>query len=142
MRQVHPHPLWIGNRGDLRQPRAITAAGISFLIDLAIDEPIPSLSRELAFARFPLEDGVGNEPWLLRMAIDACALALRQQQTVMVMCSAGMSRSPAIAAAALSLHTGQPAPSCLALVTAGGGDVSPGLWGKILHVLSNSPDHP
>ncbi len=135
MRQVPGYPVWIGHRGDLRDPRSISAAGISFLVDLAIDEPVPQVSRELAFARFPLYDGAGNEAWLVRAAIDTCVFALRSNQTLMVMCSSGLSRSPSIAAAAISVHYSLPPGECLKLTTAECGDVSPSFWAKAIEVL-------
>lgn len=135
MRRIPGYPVWIGHRGDLLAQKAINAAGISFLVDLAIDEPVPQVSRELTFARFPLYDGAGNEAWLVRAAIDTCVLALRNNQNLMVMCSSGLSRSPSIAAAAISLYSGEDPAKCLRLTTAECGDVSPGLWTKILEVL-------
>ncbi len=135
MRKVPGYPVWIGHRGDLRDPRSIGSAGISFLVDLAIDEPVPPVSRELALARFPLYDGAGNEVWLLRAAIDTCVLALRNDQNLMVMCSSGLSRSPSISAAAISIYSGETPGKCLQLTTANCGDVSPALWAKILEVL-------
>ena len=135
MRQVSPHLLWIGHRGDLRDLGRIREAGIDCLIDLAIDEPPPTIGHELAFARFPLMDGGGNERWLVRAAIDTCETILRSGRSVMVVCSSGMSRSPSIAAAALSVYTGRPPAACLLEVLGGSGDVSPSMWGQVLQAL-------
>lgn len=108
-------------------------------MDLAIDEPLPGVSRERAFARFPLYDGGGNEPWIIRAAIETAVHALRNGQTVMIACSAGMSRSPAIAAAVLSVFTGRPPQDCLVEVARGKADVSPALWAQVLAALGDAP---
>jgi hypothetical protein len=55
----------------------------------------------------------------------------------LVFCSGGMSRSPAIAAGALSLLTGKPAPECLRTVVSGApADLSPGLWSQVEDLLA------
>lgn len=137
MRRIAPHTLWIGSRADLRTPRSIAEAGVTLLVDLAIEETIPSLSRELAFARFPLYDGAGNDRWLISTAITTCVAALGHGQTVLIICSAGLSRSPAIAAAVLAVRAQRPASECLAHVAAGHGDVSPSLWGSVQRALAD-----
>src|SRR5688500_1244777 len=102
MRQVASYPLWVGNRGDVRDFRDIFQAGIVALIDLALNEPPVPVPRELVYGRFPLIDGSDNPPWLLRAAVDTTAHLLRSGVSTLVICSAGISRSPAVAAAALA----------------------------------------
>lgn len=58
-----------------------------------------------------LTDGPGNEPWMIRLAIDTVLLAIDKadgtDENVLVHCIAGRSRSPYIAARALELfHVG------------------------------------
>ena len=105
------------------------------LVDVALDEPPPGVSRERAFARFPLHDGGGNPDWMIAGAIWTCVHGLRAGQTVMVACSAGMSRSPAIASAVVAVITGRPAGVCLTEVCAGKADVSPALWAQVERVV-------
>jgi protein-tyrosine phosphatase len=111
-------------------------AGICALVDLALNEPPLFVPRDLVYCRFPLLDGPDTPPWVVQSAIETvCSLAHRGVATL-VFCSAGMSRSPAILAAAISLLTGRCAEECLSEVAhSGPADVDPGLWQEITAVL-------
>ena len=136
MRRVSNYPLWIGHALDPLDLRAVHAAGIEALIDLAINEPVPQLTRELIYCRFPIVDGSGNCPELLRLAVQTTAKLIRTATPTLIFCSAGMSRSPAIAAAALALATGRPAMDCLAeLFVDAPRDLSAALWQDLLNVI-------
>jgi protein-tyrosine phosphatase len=129
MRQILPHLLWLGHAGDGRDLRRVLVAGIEALVDLAREEPPLATHRELIYCRVPLEDGTGNPPALLRLAIRTAADLLAARVPTLVFCGAGMSRTPAVAAAALAVHLRQPPEECLILLKeAGPADVSPGLW--------------
>ncbi|MCI0465366.1 MAG: hypothetical protein L0Z62_51250 [Gemmataceae bacterium] len=133
MRQILPHSLWLGHAGDASNLRAILDSGIAALVDLAIEERPPALTRELICCRFPLVDGTGNSPHLLRLAIQTVASLVGGHIPTLVSCGAGLSRAPSIAAAALALVSGQSCEECLVLVRqAGRADVSPGLWQDVL----------
>lgn len=139
MRQVLPWRLWIGTARDLRDYPAIRAAGIGAIVDLAINEPVAPVNRELICCRFPLTDGAGNPLPLVRASIDTVAALVRANVPTLVACSAGMSRSPIIAAAALALVTGQGPSECLKIVIAGGPcDVSGGMWRQAMEALSRT----
>ena len=88
MRQVSPHLLWIGHSGDRSDPRRLHAAGISAIVDVAIDEAPASVGRELVYCRFPLMDGPANHRWMVRVAIDCVASLLRTRTPVLVCCAA------------------------------------------------------
>jgi len=136
MRRVEGYSLWLGHVGDVLDPRGILATGVLAVVDLALNESPPSLPRELACCRFPLLDGPGNPPWLLRAAVETVACLLRSGTPTLVFCSAGMSRSPCIAAAAVALVRGCPADLGLTLVLRSGpSDVSPGLWSEVRAIL-------
>ena len=136
MRQVPGRSLWLGNAGDLRDARAVLAAGIEAVVELADSEPFAALPRELVRCRFPLSDGGDNPAWLLRLAADSVAALLRAGVPVLVCCSAGMSRSVCVAAAGLALAEGRPLADALAVVVGDGpADVSPGLLRQIERVL-------
>jgi protein-tyrosine phosphatase len=132
MRQILPHLLWLGHAGDARDLRAVLAADIAALVDLD-DSSLPvKVTRDLVYCRFPVLDGAGNPAWLLRAAVDTVAGLLRARTPTLVFCGAGMSRSPAIAAAALALVGGQSPEECLAqLAQSGPSDVMPALWHDI-----------
>ncbi len=133
MRHVSPYSLWIGNAGDVRSVAELMNAGIRAVVDLAANEPIANLPREFVYCRFPLIDGAGNERWLLRAATSTISELLRDNVPTLVACSAGMSRSPALAAAAIARVSGRDANECLmACVASGPADVSPALWNDVV----------
>jgi protein-tyrosine phosphatase len=118
----------------------VLAAGILAVVDLALNEPPLSFTREMAYCRFPLVDGSGNPPWLLRSAVETVAGLLRAGIPTLVYCGAGMSRSPCIAAAAIMLLRGCPPAEALAVaLRSGPSDVSPALWLEVQAVLADNP---
>jgi len=136
MRRVEGYALWLGHVGDVLDHRGILATGILAVVDLALNDAPASLPRELAYCRFPLLDGPGNPPWLLRAAVETVAYLLRSGTPTLVYCGAGLSRSPSIAAAAVALVRGRPADEALVLVSRSGPlDVSPGLWSDVRAIL-------
>jgi hypothetical protein len=139
MRSIDDHNIWLGNIGDVRNPAALMAAGIGAVIDLACNESPVTLPREMIYCRFPIVDGAGNPPWLLRAAIETLAALMRAGVPTLVYCGAGMSRTPAIAAAGLALATGVTPRDALTLVCGNGpADVSSALWGDVQAVLSGA----
>ena len=128
MRPIPGYNLWLGNTRDGRDSRALLNAGILAVIDLALEEPPAVLVRELTYCRLPLYDGAGNPNWLLRTAVETVATFLRAGTPTLVCCGAGMSRSPAVAAAAIAAIRGCPLAEALPIVMpSGSGDVSPAL---------------
>ena len=140
MRHIPPYALWLGHAGDGRDIRAVLDADILAVVDLALEEPPAHLTRELAYFRIPLNDGAGNPPWLLHIAVETVAMLLRSNTPALVCCSAGLSRSPVIASAAISVVSGQSGEDCLVQVAkAQPCDVSPGLWREIINMIANRP---
>jgi len=136
MRRIGNRALWIGPALNAAGLRSVYEHDIKALVDLAINEPIPQLTRELIYCRFPIVDGSGNRPELLRIAVMTTADLIRSGTPTLVFCSAGMSRSPAIAATALSVATGQSPADCLAEVFGSGPrDLSPPLWQDLVQLL-------
>ena len=82
--------------------REILDKGIKAIVQLAMEEPPLQPPRELVYLRFPLLDGTGNDPNMLHLAISCVATLIRQGTPTLVCCGGGMSRSPAVVAAALS----------------------------------------
>lgn len=143
MRHIPPHNLYLGHIGDASNTRLIRETGIAALVDLAANEKPVQVSRDTVYLRFPLTDGGGDSRALLRAAIEATAALIRSGTPTLVFCSAGMSRTPAVAAAALALVTGLPPQECLALVTRDTpADVSPRLWADVLAALAVPPSSP
>lgn len=139
MRQISPYPLWIGHVGDVRDIRRLRESGIEALIDLAINEPPSTFARDMICCRFPIDDGGGNPRWMLCAAIETTAHLLRAERTTVVFCSAGMSRSPSIAATALSLVTGRLPADCLReIASSGPTDVAPALWAACMLAMQEA----
>jgi protein-tyrosine phosphatase len=125
MRQVAGRALWLGHAGDLREARALLAAGVQVVVELADNEQFAVLPRELVRCRIPLSDGGDNPLWLLRLAAESVAAALRAGVPVLVCCSAGMSRSVCVAAGGIALSEGKPlAESLSEVVSSGPADVA------------------
>src|SRR5262245_31217754 len=136
MRDVVPKLLWVGTALDARALRRLYEHQIVAVVDLAINEPPAVLGREIIYSRFPLVDGDGNQDSLLHLAIQTTAALLRASIPTLVACSGGMSRSPAIVAAALSSIRGAPADECLMQLVAGQPhEVSPLLWRDVKQAL-------
>lgn len=134
MRRIESYRLWLGHAGDLRDPALLLREGVRAVFDLAVNEPFPQLPRELTYCRFPLLDGSGNDPSLLRLSIRTLAEFIEAGIPTIVCCSNGMSRSPAIVAAAIAKLTGASADEKLVWIAAQAKhDVSPGLWNEVMH---------
>lgn len=138
MRQIVPHPLWLGHAGDGRDFRAILDAGIQAIVQLAEEEPALQPPRELICCRFPLVDGGGNARKVLSLAITTLANLLEQHVPTLVCCGAGMSRAPALAAAALSMVYQEKPDDCLKQIAEHQPhDVLPDLWSDIKSFLES-----
>lgn len=132
MKQIMPYPVWIGHGGEGHDFGHILDAGIEAVVELAMEEPSFPTRRDLITCRFPLLDGVGNRPELLALAVRTVASLLAAEIPTLVCCSAGMSRSLAVVAAALARVHHEPPEDCLKRVASHHPhDVSPGLWKEI-----------
>jgi protein-tyrosine phosphatase len=137
IREVYSPLLFIGNALDARDLRLLHEHNIVAVLDLALNEPPAQLGRELLSFRVPLVDSSGNSNSQIATAIQSLALLLNSEYRTLVACSAGMSRAPAIVAAALALHTSSDLNHCLAKVVNGHPhDVSPALWQDVAEVFS------
>lgn len=138
MREVTPK-LWTGNALKARNIRAILDAGIEAIVDLAIEEPPISATRELICCRIPLSDGAGNSNARIALAVETICKLIESGTPTLVACSAGMSRSPAIAAAALSRLQGVGfAETLTRIAEAGTSDVSPALLADIVSAVGKN----
>jgi len=136
MIRIEPFLLWLGHAGDCRDFERLADAGIQAVVQLAAEEPQAKLPHELLVFRIPLHDGAGNRAVNLRLAFETVANLLRNQVPTVVCCSAGASRSPAIASCALALVQNRSPSECLRLVGKfRRTDLSPGLWKDILDLF-------
>ncbi len=138
MRQVLPYSLWIGHAGDGSDYRHVLEAGIAAIVQLAAEEAPLQPPRELIYCRFPIKDSPGNDRKLLNLTIMTLANFLEQNVPTLVCCGGGMSRSPVLAAAALSLVYQESPDTCLEQVVAHApADVLPGLWREVKGFLES-----
>jgi hypothetical protein len=137
MREILPGKLWLGNAADARNIESMMRAGVLAVIDLAADQPMPMLPRSLVYCRFPILDGQQDAPAVLRAAIETIVSLLRKEIPTLVYCSAGMSRSPAVVAGALSvLQGGSPDDRLRQIALGHPHDVSPQLWQDVRDVCN------
>src|SRR3954465_13599226 len=113
MRQILPPPLWIGHAGDGGDYRHILDAGIAAIVQLAEEEPPLQPPRELVYCRFPLVDGAGNDRQGVYLALTTVANLRGRPVPTLVGCGVGLSRAPAIAAAALAMVFQEEPDACL-----------------------------
>ena len=137
MYELLPDRLYLGNALDARDPRKLFDQEIQAVVDVAWDEPPASLPRDLIYCRFPLVDGEGNAPALLTACIENTVGLLRVDFRTLVSCSAGMSRSPTIAAFALAGLLSIAPEEALARVAAVRTlELHPRLWASVLSAMS------
>jgi hypothetical protein len=141
MNQIKPYPLWVGYAGNGRVFREIFGRGIKIIVQLALEEPPLQPPRELIYFRFPLLDEDGNDPSLLHLAISCVAILMTRKTPTLVCSGAGMSRSPAIVAAALSRVEHVDVEVCLKRVTQfHPADLSPEFWEDVRQIMASSQD--
>ena len=141
MDQILPHQLWVGHAGDGRNSTQLLTCGIKSIVQVAFEDPPLAPPRELVYLRFPLIDGGGNKVHMLKLTIVSVASLVEYGVPTLICCGSGMSRSPAIAAAALAVANRKSPESCLhEVIRSRRGDVSPGLWSEIVVALCSLPD--
>jgi len=132
MHEAIPHRLWLGTAADARDIFAVLDRRIIAIVDLAMEESAIHFPRDIIYCRIPLVDGAGNRPEIIRAAIDLTASLIESRVPTLVVCGAGMSRSPIIVAAALARIQGSTLEEALEEITAGvAHDVSTGLWAEV-----------
>jgi protein-tyrosine phosphatase len=138
MREVLPHVVWIGNARDARDVPHVLNTGITAVVDLAMEEPPVPYPRDIAYCRFPLIDGGGNLPGVLGASIDTVVAFIRSRTPTLVACGGGMSRSPAVVAAALSKVEALPLADALErIASVGPHDVSTTLWDEVRRAVAS-----
>jgi hypothetical protein len=137
MREILTNKLWLGNSADLHNVEGILQSGAQAIIDLAIEQMMPTLPRALVYCRFPVMDGGQTSPAALRTAMETLVMLLQRDVPTLVCCSAAMSRGPAVAAGALSIYQGgNPDDHLREIVMGHPHDVSPQLWQDVRDVCA------
>ena len=129
MREILPGKLWLGNAGDVRDPEPLLQAGVVAVLNLALEEASLAMPRGMIYCHFPIMDGAQDVQGVLHLAIQTLVSLVKNQVPTLVHCGAGMSRSPAIVAAALAVVEGGSPDERLRQIVAGHPrDVSAQLW--------------
>lgn len=137
MHEIHPDLLWLGHAIDVREPGPLFDAGISAVVDIAFEEPPAQLPRQLIYCRFPLNDGGGNDPSVLLQTVQTLVDLLDSGTRTIVACSAGMSRSPTIAAFALAAHLSHEPDDVIARIAdVKSLELKGALWNDVANVFS------
>ena len=140
MNEIHSELLWIGNAFDVRQPRSVFDARIAAVIDVAYEEPPTQVPRQLTYCRFPLNDGGGNDPVLLFQTLLTATNFIRAEIRTLIACSAGLSRSPTVAAFALAHHLDEDPDSVLSRIAdIKALELNPDLWADMHVAFSKLP---
>ncbi len=150
IRDVYNGLLYVGDAISARDLRLIYDHRFAAVLDLAANESPVVLGRDIIYCRFPLSDDDSNSDAMISAAIVCLRSLIARNYRTLVACSAGMSRSPMIAAAAISLRTGESLADSLAQLAAGAPhDVSPTLFSSVQRVhatlverLSDAADQP
>lgn len=142
MHEIHSNLLWIGHALDAREPKALFDVGITAVIDVAYEELPAQLPRQLTYCRFPLNDGSGNQSRVLLQVLRTAVDFLRSNTRTMIACSAGMSRSPTIAAFALAYYLSEKPEAVLAkIVEVKSLEIKPELWADTLAAYNQLTSH-
>lgn len=129
MRELIVGKLWMGNTQDIQDVRSVLSLGVRAIIDVAANETPVLYPRDISYCRLPINDGWENDQALLRLAVYSAAEFLRVQTPTLIVCSAGMNRSPSIAAAALAIVAQLGPDEALLQIAANRPiDVAPAFW--------------
>lgn len=122
---------------DARDVQLLYDNRIAAVVDLAINELPAHLARDMIYCRIPINDGGGNSNAIITTAVRCVVTLIENDIQTLVACSGGMSRSPAIAAAAIALVVGHSPDECLTAITSDAPhDVSPPLWAQVKSVYN------
>ena len=137
MVEVPDTNLWLGNAADLRDIPRMLQHGVTAIVDLAIEEQVPTIPRATNYCRFVLTDDGENDAATILAAIKAAAAFLAGGHPTAICCSAGLNRSVCIGAAALAynIHS-NPARLLEMLAEIKHIDVNPALWNQVVGILS------
>jgi protein-tyrosine phosphatase len=97
--------LYVGSIEDVEDRSVLDENRISVIISLTHAEPETDFPAGVTVVRTPMMDGPQNEYQTFVRAVEEVLTRWDTDNRVLVHCSAGASRSPAVAATALSLST-------------------------------------
>lgn len=95
--------LFVGTLEDAGNKSILDEHGVSAVVSLTHAEPGSGFPEDKTVTRWPMMDGPQNSQEQFEQAVADVEAYLLQETEVLVHCSAGASRSPAVAATALAL---------------------------------------
>jgi protein-tyrosine phosphatase len=110
--------------------------GITAIVDLALEEPVPAVPRVMNYCRLVISDDGENEHSNVMAAIHVTAILLTGGHVTAVCCNAGLNRSVCIAAAALAYSLKNTPEHFLQIISQSKSiDVNPALWNQVVSVF-------
>jgi protein-tyrosine phosphatase len=97
--------LYVGSIEDAGDRSLLAEHRISVIVSLTHAKPETGFPPALTVVRFPMMDGPQNDHQTFLEAVDGALTRWEAGDRVLVHCSAGASRSPAVAATVVSLST-------------------------------------
>lgn len=97
--------IYLGNSKDAANDFDLAQAGITAVLNVAIDLPCP-VRKGIVSYRVGLYDGPGNPAGMFEAAVVTLGSLIEGDHTVLIHCHAGISRSPAVLAAYLTAKKG------------------------------------
>lgn len=97
--------LYVSGVDDIRTESVIVNRGLTAVVSLTHDQPFDRAPDSFVIERIPLLDGPQHDPKSFQRAVRATRAFWRADEHVLVHCSAGASRSPAVAATVIALET-------------------------------------
>ena len=102
MFELLPKQLRVANAIEVRDAKLLFETEIAAVVDVAYEESPARLPRQFVYCRYPLNDGGGNSATMIRLAVRTLVELIRAEMPTAIACSAGVSRSPTIAALAVA----------------------------------------
>jgi protein-tyrosine phosphatase len=97
--------LYVGSINDADSQSRLAEHRISVIVSLTHAEPGTGFSSDVTVIRIPMMDGPQNDHQTFVRAVNETLTRWEAGDRVLVHCSAGASRSPAVAATVVSLST-------------------------------------
>jgi len=97
--------LFVGTAADASDASTLRDHDIAVVISLTHTGPAGDVPADVTLVEIPMMDGPQNSRDAFETAVGEVLARLDAGETTLVHCSAGASRSPAVAATALAYHT-------------------------------------
>lgn len=103
MDEVYPG-LYVGTVADAGDEQLLEAHTVDKVVSLTHGNPESGFPAAVSVVEVGMKDGPRNEKEQFESAVEETLAGLRSDETVLVHCSRGASRSPSVAATAVAVH--------------------------------------